>query len=44
LVVRESQGAATSYELLLQDPVLLEQIAHDLGLLASRPAGERREE
>ena len=38
LVVCQSQGAATSYGPFLQNPVLLDQIARDLGLLTRRPA------
>jgi hypothetical protein len=44
LIIRKSQGAAATYELLLQAPVLFDQIADDLGLPASNPAAERSQE
>jgi hypothetical protein len=40
LVIRESQGVPATYEPLVQDPILLDQIAHGLSLLPRHPAAE----
>ena len=44
LAIREPHGSTASLKLLLQNPVLLDQIADDLDLLASHPSRECREQ